>query len=131
MRNFIWNTFEGCFNCITFVTMEDVVRRIQEYMDQSGHNATTLAKAIGMNRPTLVHILNGRNKPNLQLLQQLALFDTSLDIRYLLTGELRELSQEVKTEPPPTPSVHPATKSEEKLLVLNPNGTWNTYTKEA
>jgi len=131
MRNFIWNTFEGCFNCITFVTMEDVVRRIQEYMDQSGHNATTLAKAIGMNRPTLVHILNARNKPTLQLLQQLALFDTSLDIRYLLTGELRELSQEVKTEPPPTPSVHPATKSEEKLLVLNPNGTWNTYTKEA
>ncbi len=131
MRNFIWNTFEGCFNCITFVTMEDVVRRIQEYMDQSGHNATSLAKAIGMNRPTLVHILNGRNKPNLQLLQQLALFDTSLDIRYLLTGEQRELSQEVKTELPPTPSVPPATKSEEKLLVLNPNGTWNTYTKEA
>ncbi len=131
MRNFIWNTFERCFNCITFVTMEDVVRRIQEFMDQSGHNATTLAKAIGMNRPTLVHILNGRNKPNLQLLQQLALFDTSLDIRYLLTGELRELSQEVKTELPPTPSVDPATKSEEKLLVLNPNGTWNTYTKEA
>jgi transcriptional regulator with XRE-family HTH domain len=131
MRNFIWNTFERCFNCITFVTMEDVVRRIQEFMDQSGHNATTLAKAIGMNRPTLVHILNGRNKPNLQLLQQLALFDTSLDIRYLLTGELRELPQEVKTELTPTPSVHPATKSEEKLLVLNPNGTWNTYTKEA
>ncbi len=131
MRNFIWNTFERCFNCITFVTMEDVVRRIQEFMDQSGHNATTLAKAIGMNRPTLVHILNGRNKPNLQLLQQLALFDTSLDIRYLLTGELRELPQEVKTELPPTPSVPPATKSEEKLLVLNPNGTWNTYTKEA
>ena len=111
--------------------MEDVVRRIQEYMDQNGHNATSLAKAIGMNRPTLVHILNGRNKPNLQLLQQLALFDTSLDIRYLLTGEQRELSQEVKTELPPTPSVHPATKSSEKLLVLNPNGTWNTYTKEA
>lgn len=111
--------------------MEDVVRRIQEYMDQSGHNATTLAKAIGMNRPTLVHILNGRNKPNLQLLQQLALFDTSLDIRYLLTGEQRELSQEIKTELPPTPSEHPATKSSEKLLVLNPNGTWNTYTKEA
>ena len=133
MRNFIWNTFEGCFNCITFVTMEDVVRRIQEYMDQNGHNATSLAKAIGMNRPTLVHILNGRNKPNLQLLQQLALFDTSLDIRYLLTGDLRteEPPLEVNTELPPTPSEQPATKSSEKLLVLNPNGTWNTYTKEA
>jgi transcriptional regulator with XRE-family HTH domain len=102
-------------------------------MDQSGYNATSLAKAIGMNRPTLVHILNGRNKPNLQLLQQLALFDASLDIRYLLTGNQRteELTQKVKTEQPPTPSEHPATKSSEKLLVLNPNGTWNSYTKEA
>jgi len=113
--------------------MQDVVRRIQEYMDQSGHNAASLAKAIGMNRPTLVHILNGRNKPNLQLLQQLALFDTSLDIRYLLTGDqdTEAPPQEANTELPRTPSKHPATKSSEKLLVLNPNGTWNTYTKEA
>ena len=109
------------------------MRRIQEYMDQSGHNATSLAKAIGMNRPTLVHILNGRNKPNLQLLQQLALFDTSLDIRYLLTGDrpTKVASQEDKTALPPTPSENLPTKPSEKLLVLNPNGTWNTYTKEA
>jgi transcriptional regulator with XRE-family HTH domain len=102
-------------------------------MDQSGHNATSLAKAIGMNRPTLVHILNGRNKPNLQLLQQLALFDNTLDIRYLLTGDrlTKVSSQEIKKELPPIPSEHPTTKPSEKLLVLNPNGTWNTYTKEA
>mgnify|MGYP001065276207 FL=1 len=113
--------------------MEDVVSRIQEYMDQNGHNATSLAKAIGMNRPTLVHILNGRNKPNLQLLQQLALFDNTLDIRYLLTGDrlTKVSSQEIKKELPPIPSEHPTTKPSEKLLVLNPNGTWNTYTKEA
>ncbi len=113
--------------------MQDVVRRIQEYMDRSGHNATSLAKAIGMNRPTLVHILNGRNKPNLQLLQQLALFDSALDIRYLLTGvkKTQESSQKVERQAPTTPSKHPATKSSDKLLVLNPNGTWNTYTKEA
>jgi len=131
-KNFIWDTIKGCFNCITFVTMEDVVRRIQEYMDLNGHNATSLAKAIGMNRPTLVHILNGRNKPNLQLLKQLALFDTSLDIRNLLTGDrlTKEPAQEVKSKQPPTPSEHPTTKSLDKLLVLNPNGTWNTYTKE-
>ncbi len=113
--------------------MQDVVRRIQEYMDQSGHNATSLAKTIGMNRPTLVHILNGRNKPNLQLLQQLALFDTALDIRYLLTGESKtqESSQEIEREAPSTPAFDTATKSADKLLVLNSNGTWNTYTKEA
>lgn len=116
--------------------MEDVVHRIQEYMDRNGHNATTMAKAIGMNRPTLVHILNGRNKPNLQLLQQLALFDAQLDLRYLLTGVKSENSSQVPPQKelelaPPTPLAQPETMSSEKLLVLNPNGTWNSYTKEA
>jgi len=110
--------------------MEDVVQRIQEYMERSGHNATSLAKAIGMNRPTLVHILNGRNKPNLQLLQQLAFFDSELDVRYLLTGNKTVRATE-QLPPSPTQPKKVETKPNEKLLVLNPNGTWNTYTKEA
>ena len=110
--------------------MEDVVQRIQEYMERSGHNATSLAKAIGMNRPTLVHILNGRNKPNLQLLQQLALFDSELDVRYLLTGHETVRATE-QLPPSPAQPKKVETKTNEKLLVLNPNGTWNTYTKEA
>jgi len=116
--------------------MEDVVQRIQEYMEHTGHNATSLAKAIGMNRPTLVHILNGRNKPNLQLLQQLALFDSELDVRYLLTGiksiqVVEQNIQHTESTPSPTQPKKVETKTNEKLLVLNPNGTWNTYTKEA
>src|SRR6056300_31366 len=118
--------------------MEDVVHRIQEYMDRNGHNATTLAKAIGMNRPTLVHILNGRNKPNLQLIQKLCAFDDDLDIRFILTGERSKSRSTAPKEvipvqpikaPEPTPTLSQAVK--QKLLVLNPNGTWETYTKEA
>jgi transcriptional regulator with XRE-family HTH domain len=104
-------------------------------MKRKGLNTSSLAKALGMNRPTLVHILSGRNKPNLQLIQQLALFDPELDLRELLTGlastplpkidvpsdknEVVQQVREVKTE------------VKMKLLVLNSDGTYNSYVQEA
>ena len=118
--------------------MEKVVQRLKAYMELEGHTPSSMANALGMNRPTLVHILNGRNKPNLQLIQKLCAFDDQLDLRYILTGEQ---SNKIKTGPLEampnkpvkvnTPSPTPSEVIKQKLLVLNPNGTWETYTKEA
>ncbi len=118
--------------------MEEIVQRLKAYMELEGHSPSSMANALGMNRPTLVHILNGRNKPNLQLIQKLCAFDDDLDIRFILTGERSRKTaavpkvvsppQSIKA-PPPTPTLSSAAK--QKLLVLNPNGTWETYTKEA
>jgi len=125
-------------NLITFVTMEEIVQRLKAYMEQEGHSPSSMAHALGMNRPTLVHILNGRNKPNLQLIQKLCAFDDDLDIRFILTGErsksrsmaLKEVIP-VQTIKAPEPTPTPSQAVKQKLLVLNPNGTWETYTKEA
>ena len=118
--------------------MEEIVQRLKAYMEQEGHSPSSMANAPGMNRPTLVHILNGRNKPNLQLIQKLCAFDDDLDIRFILTGERSKSRSTAPKEvipvqpikaPEPTPTPSQAVK--QKLLVLNPNGTWETYTKEA
>ena len=118
--------------------MEELVQRIKAYMELEGHSPSSLANALGINRPTLVHILNGRNKPNLQLIQKLCEFDVELDIRYILSGHRSK-----KLDRNPTPIVQsipvdvtttaptPPKAINQKLLVLNPNGTWETYTKEA
>jgi transcriptional regulator with XRE-family HTH domain len=118
--------------------MEELVQRIKAYMELEGHSPSSLANALGINRPTLVHILNGRNKPNLQLIQKLCEFDVELDIRYILSGYRSK-----KLDRNPTPIVQsipadvtttapaPPKAINQKLLVLNPNGTWETYTKEA
>lgn len=118
--------------------MEEIVRRLKAYMELEGHTPSSLSNSLGMNRPTLVHILNGRNKPNLQLIQKLCAFDDQLDVRYLLTGERSSKNNTIPLEAVPnkpvkvnTPSPTPTDVIKQKLLVLNPNGTWETYTKEA
>lgn len=127
-----------CFICITFVTMEEIVQRLKAYIEQEGHTPSSMANVLGINRSTLVHIMNGRNKPNLQLIQKLCVFDENLDLRYLLTGERSKKSLTPQTEKTSTapiknavPTPTPSKATSQKLLVLNPNGTWETYTKEA
>ena len=118
--------------------MEKVVQRLKAYMELEGHTPSSMANALGMNRPTLVHILNGRNKPNLQLIQKLCAFDEEIDLRYILTGERSNKNRHApleavpaKSVKAPAPSPTPSQVTKQKLLVLNPNGTWETYTKEA
>jgi transcriptional regulator with XRE-family HTH domain len=118
--------------------MEEIVQRLKAYMELEGHTSSSMANALKMNRSTLVHILNGRNKPNLQLIQKLCAFDDKLDLRYILTGERSKKNNPVSLEgvpvksvKAPAPSPTPSQVIKQKLLVLNPNGTWETYTKEA
>ena len=118
--------------------MEAIVQRLKAYMELEGHTPSSMANALGMNRSTLVHILNGRNKPNLQLIQKLCAFDDDLDLRYILTGARSKKNNTVPLEAVrakpiavPVPSPTPSQETKHKLLVLNPNGTWETYTKEA
>ena len=66
--------------------MDEVVARIEQWMQQKGMAAPDLAKALDMNRSTVVHIMNGRNKPSLQFIINLANHDPEIDLRFLLTG---------------------------------------------
>ena len=66
--------------------MEEIVARINEWMQKNKISAPELAKVINMNRSTVVHIMNGRNKPSLQFVIKLAEYDPNLDLRLLMTG---------------------------------------------
>ncbi|MCH1535007.1 MAG: helix-turn-helix domain-containing protein [Schleiferiaceae bacterium] len=118
--------------------MEEIVQRLKAYIEQEGHTPSSMASVLDINRSTLVHIMNGRNKPNLQLIQKLCVFDENLDLRYLLTGERskKSISPQIKNASTETiknvvSAPPPSKATSQKLLVLNPNGTWETYTKEA
>lgn len=108
--------------------MEELVQRIVEYMEGKGHTPATLAKALGMNRPSLIHMLSGRNKPNLLLLMKLAEFDKELDLRDLLTGH-PEMSEQVKSAPPPTLAVDSNEKVKKEIVLLKPDGTYSFFTE--
>ena len=136
--------------------MEDVVARITAYMEEKGFTSSSFADALGMNRPTVLHILNGRNKPNLNLLISLAHLDPELDLRFVLTGTRQEspptpaapvafaselpfeqaaptpeLEKKKEIEPVKNETVIKETVVKEYIYVLKPDGTYARYRKEA
>jgi len=103
-----------------------------------------LAKALDMNRSSVVHMLNGRNKPSLQFVLNIAQYDQELDLRELLTGTRSnvENSDALPLEvnevgpSPPQPSETARTIEvvrevfKERLIVLKIDGTFDSFTKE-
>lgn len=60
--------------------------RFKEILDSKGMNARQLSESIGVLPSSISHILTGRNKPGVELLQKLLEKFPDLDIYYLLTG---------------------------------------------
>jgi transcriptional regulator with XRE-family HTH domain len=124
--------------------MEEIVTRIERWRQKSGMTPAELAKALDMNRSSVVHMLNGRNKPSLQFVLNIAQYDQALDLRELLTGTRSKtessdaLSLEVnEVAPSPLqPSETLRTKEvagevvKERLIVLKIDGTFDSFTKE-
>ena len=117
--------------------MEEVVQRIQQWLDQRKMTPAELAKALEMNRSSVIHMLSGRNKPSLQFVMSIAEFDPKVDVRELLTGKktasaaVKEPKAELVQEKSlsPAPSI-PAYSATERLIVLKSDGTYDSFTKE-
>jgi len=89
--------------------------------------------------------MSGRNKPSLQFIINIALYDPELNLRFLLTGASKEPTtkegttleiKEVATAlPQPITPTEPKTKTKEivreRLIVLKNDGTYDSFTKEA
>jgi len=116
--------------------MQEVVDRIDTWMKKKGLSAPELAKELGMNRSTVVHILGGRNKPSLQFVINLAAFDSELDLRFLLTGTSSptpipnnpNTTQEPKVKV--IEKIKTVSKGKNTLIVLNADGTYKSFVEQ-
>ena len=119
-----------------FSLMEDVVARIEQWMQQKGMTAPDLAKALDMNRSTVVHIMNGRNKPSLQFIVNLASYDSDLDLRLLLTGHpystppTIQNAPEVKVETKIVEKIKEVNTGKNTMIVLNSDGTYKSFVEQ-
>jgi len=122
---------------------DPLTQRMLEFIEASGMSKSEFADAIGLNRSILSHILSGRNKPSLAIVEKMAMTFESLDLYWLLLGTQRESRIAL---PPPDPQematskdqpsvqaplLKPeseATFSSETLLVLHTDGTYLRYT---
>ena len=124
--------------------MEEIVTRIENWLQKRGMTPAELAKELGMNRSSVVHMLSGRNKPSLQFILNIARYDEQLDIRELLTGSSNQTStkedkhvsiKEIDTTPPQHSTVIETKEVvreivKERLIVLKNDGTFDSFTKE-
>lgn len=67
--------------------MEEVADRIHEIIKRKGISNSEMADTIDLPRPILSHILSGRNKPSLAVVQKIATSYTDVDLQWLLIGK--------------------------------------------
>ncbi len=72
--------------------MEEVANRIQDIIKNKGITNSEMADSINLPRPILSHILSGRNKPSLAVIQKITETYSDIDVKWLLTGTASDLS---------------------------------------
>lgn len=60
--------------------------RITSFINTLGINSSIFADRIGVQRSSISHILNGRNKPSIDFLEKLHLKYPNLNLEWLITG---------------------------------------------
>lgn len=67
--------------------MEGIAERIKELIDDQGLTNTDFAKETNLNPAIISHILGGRNKPSLQVVNQIKDRFTNVNLDYLINGQ--------------------------------------------
>lgn len=68
-------------------TMEDVVDRLQQWMDKEGHNLNTFAKKTGVSYQTLSNVMERRNKPGFDIIVKIVSACEGMTCDWLMMGE--------------------------------------------
>lgn len=92
--------------------------RIQELLRVREISASQFADTIGVSRPVVSHILSGRNKPSLEVVQKITAAFPDLSLSWLLNGNgpmLERPAAQVAAKPsaapkPPVPPVEPVSQ---------------------
>jgi len=61
--------------------------RIQRIIDEENLTPSRFADEVGLNRPAVSHILNGRNNPGLDALQRIITRFPNINANWLITGK--------------------------------------------
>ena len=64
-----------------------MVDRIRKIMEKEGLNSALFADKIGVSRGTITHVLNGRNKPSLEVVQKILDTFPTVHAKWLLIGK--------------------------------------------
>ena len=103
--------------------------RIQKIIDSQGISLNAFAQEIGVNRSTISHILTGRNKPSVEVLQKILKRFPSLSPDWLLLGNGGMHAKNESSDTPSSSKNNPKleSKSVEKVVVFYTDNTFQEY----
>lgn len=96
---------------------DGLISRIQAVMDHYGLSISAFADAVGVQRSSISHLLNGRNRPSLDFVMKLIEAFPEVDLYWLLKGEgnFPQASEKAAAASPstvPEPTVPSAPKTQ-------------------
>lgn len=103
--------------------------RIQKIIDKQGISLNAFAQEIGVNRSTVSHILTGRNKPSVEVLQKILKRFPELSSDWLLLGNGSMYTQKESSDTSSSSqkSVQEAYKTVKKVVVFYIDNTFQEY----
>ena len=90
--------------------MSSLQERFRDFMESKGLSPLQLAEELGVQRSSISHILNGRNKPSLDFLNKLINSYPDIDIHLLISGTEQQAQPDLFSE---------ATTATEGLLTVS------------
>ncbi len=70
----------------TNVNINKMNKRFKLWLESQNLNANSLSKLVDLNRSSISHIVNGRNKPSIDMLEKILSIYPNLNLNWLITG---------------------------------------------
>lgn len=70
----------------TNVNTTKMNKRFKLWLESQNLNANSLSKLVDLNRSSISHIVNGRNKPSVDMLEKILSIYPNLNLNWLISG---------------------------------------------
>lgn len=96
--------------------------RFKEWMERSSRSAAAVARDLGVSRAVLSHILTGRNKLSLSVVQHAARVYSDFDLTFVILGTPRDMTRLEEKSQLPKVVVAKKTSIAPKTSILRASG---------
>ena len=105
--------------------MESINKRIEKLLKEKGISASEFSKKINVQRSSISHIINGRNKPSLEIVTKICKVYPDIKLDWLIFGENYESSS---PSPMNSKNIQKDYSTDvEKIILLLKDGTFKAF----
>lgn len=106
-----------------------LIERIQTIIHTHKLSPASFADKIGVQRSSVSHVLNGRNKPSLDFIEKILVHFPKVDATWLIAGKEKLISEKVEPLKPILPLNH-SDKEIKQIVIFYTDGQFEVYKNE-